>query len=338
MLCVAGLEIPCTTTANRNTFFVVSFVNYTLTDCVSDLLFIDLEPTQTISITVFENVSVHVVGGNVLPRFRAAGSNWLPPSIQNVHVLIDGVHVSHNLTMTTDNEPALTMLDISSSTAAVSGVSLTFVNASLRLVVGTSNGARARVAPLMLLAVGGGQGNATLQDVAVVVNNSMISVNVSINGASNSVSSNLVAMSFLSVVRSGVMEQIQMSVVNSTLVLVKMSETPPSGFYSGTDATLFSVRCDERAATVVLRGVFVVLSLGANVTVLCRVPQISSDTAAVVSIGYGMRMVEGVIDSPKSAVFITVQNNAALTGLLINVSDGLAAADSTLGKRPEHKF
>jgi hypothetical protein len=393
MLCVAGLEIPCTTTANRSTFFVVSSVNYTLTDCVSDLLFIDLAPTQTISITVLENVTVHVVGGNVLPRFRATGSNWVPPSIQNVHVMVDGAHVSHNVTMTTDSEPAHTMLDISGGTiTTVIGVSVTFVNASLRLVVGTSNGARVRVAPLMLLVVGGGQGTATLRDVAVVVENSLISVNVSINGASNSVSNSLVAMSSLSVVRSGLMEQIQMSVVNSTLVLAKMSEAPASGFYSGADATLFSVRCDESAANVVeLRGVSVVLSVGAKVTVLCRVPRISSDTAAVVSIGCGMHVMEGVtvdvsntvalvenrcgsdcgvavnvlsqqnpfplarvinlcgivavtdmrnitvvvvastmiIDSPKSAVFITVQGSAALTGLLINASDCLVRVSSS---------
>jgi hypothetical protein len=149
-----AIEIPCPTSANRSILYVSSNHTYTLTDFVSDLLFIDLIATQMLSTTVFENVSVRVVGGNVLPRLRVDGSHWLPPLIQNVGLMIVGAHVAYNVTMMAGNEPALTMLSISNDTTTVSGISLSFANASLRLVVGTSNGASARVAPLMLLAVG----------------------------------------------------------------------------------------------------------------------------------------------------------------------------------------
>jgi hypothetical protein len=335
LLCVATLcivvssapiEIPCTTTANGSTVNVSSNNTYTLTDCVSDLLFIDLAPTQTPSSTVFENVTVRVVGGNVLPRLRVDGSYWVPLSIRNVHVMVDGAHVSHNVMITTDNEPALTLLDISGGTATVSGVSVTFVNASLRLVVGTSNGAPARVAPLMLLsAVGDSQRSATLQDVIVVVENSLISVNVSINGPSNFVSNNVVVMASVSVAHSGAIEQIQMSVVNCALVLVMVSEHPPNE-YSAKDPTMILLRSVIDDGDVRLRGASLTSS-GTSFTVLCRVPRQSKDFSSVIALGGGMLAVEDVV--------VDMQNISAVVesicGSNCRVADGAYPRSCVVG-------
>jgi hypothetical protein len=391
LLCVAALciaagstapiEIPCTTTANSSTFFVSSNNTYTLTDCMSDLLFIDLTPTQTSSMILFENVTVRVVGGNVLPRLRASSTHWVPLSIRNVAIIMIGAQVADDVMMATAGEPALTMLDVSSGTTTVSGVSVTFVNASLQLVVGTANGAPARVAPLMLLAPGASQTTTTLQDVALVVENSFISLNVSINGASNNDSpiyANLVVMSSVSITRSGVMKNIQMSVVNSTLVLVMLSVNPPAvSLFQYMEASMFSVRSVVAVGDVFLQGASFHANMGSNLTLFCRVVRNTSDASAVVAIGEGMRAVEDVvvhmhnvtasvetdcdancgvvngayqrarlvgiagdnwftimrnitvvvrgsamrIKTPRTANFITVQENAALDALLINVSD-----------------
>ncbi|CUG48042.1 Hypothetical protein, putative [Bodo saltans] len=393
---VSSIEIPCinSTSVAANSsitpFPLVSNQSYTLTNCMSDVVFIDIALRSPLF--VFENVTVRVTGGTVLQRLSTALSNTSSSAVRNIHVVVEQAHVTGDLFVSSGVSLPLTMLDISSGTTTVQNISVSVADSSLRFGVTTANGAAAVVAPLLFLRPGSTQRftpSTILSGVTMLVVNSFLSVNVSINGASNN-QQNTIVMASLSMTQSGVMELIQATTLNSTFVLIMVSAQPPEPlFYQGTDAAILLIRSDgeARTANVALRGASLSIGAKTNITVRCRVPRKSNDVVAAVTIGNSMQSVEGaeifmdeslamienvcgsncsfkdashprarvvciaqntaesnlvlsnirivcanstlMIDTPASALFITVQNNAALRGLLINVSKCSAQASSS---------
>ncbi|CUG86353.1 membrane-associated protein, putative [Bodo saltans] len=396
-LSVGSIEIPCinntgiATNSSITPFPLVSNQSYTLTNCVSDVVFIDLMLGSSSS-TVFENVTVRVAGGNVLPRLSTAiassatTSSSVPSTVRNIHVVVEQAHAVGE--MIVSGGLPLTMVDISSGTATLQDITVTFVDSSLRLDVATANGAAVVVAPMLFLRPGAGAASVILSGVTISVVNSLLSVNANIIGNSSSLN-NMVAMASFSMTQTGVMELIEVLAVNSTFVLMMVSAQPPSPLiYQECETAVISIRSDANKYTssVTLRRASLIADLNTNLTIRCRVPRASSDIVAAVKIGSSMQAVHGVtilikdsfaviqnicrsncsaddasfprarvvcfagntresnlmlsnitivashsmmiLDSPKSALAVTVQNNAALHGLFINVLNCSAEVSS----------
>lgn len=87
-------EIPCSPDYTHNTPYIVySYSTYTLTNCSNkDVLFLDMTPS-VVSDFVFENFTLHVVGGTVLPRLSTSNYAYQLAAVNNLRILITGTTV-----------------------------------------------------------------------------------------------------------------------------------------------------------------------------------------------------------------------------------------------------
>lgn len=99
-------EIPCNPAYTHNApYSVNSYNTYTLTNCSNkDMLFLDMIPSVG-SDFVFENFTLLVMGGTVLPRFSTSDYAYQPAALNNILILITGTVVNRSVDVALANYP-----------------------------------------------------------------------------------------------------------------------------------------------------------------------------------------------------------------------------------------
>ncbi|CUG86355.1 Hypothetical protein, putative [Bodo saltans] len=299
-------EIPCTnttTTSSTSPFLLNSNATYTLTDCVSDLAFIDLAPSPS-EAEAFENVTIRVHRGNVLPRLRFANVYLL--RIRDIDLSVKDVFVSAFIEISSGGASIATaMMDISGAylLTAVDDVRITIVGSSIYLNVSVNaTYVTSAVAPLWyLMAPANGVTisafNGTIQD-------SNVSIAVNISGASGAYQ-NVVAIAALGTLQyTGNMLHVAIQVVNSTLSLTMKSAAHPNVTYNAANPAIFNLRSAQQGsstAAAVLQGVALTSSGGSRFFVHVEAPSTSSDIASIWSLRFAV-MRDIVVDLQRNTV------------------------------------
>lgn len=113
ILCDGNTDMTSFDASSNNTYALLNCSNSNINS--DEPFFVDLVPTN-VSNGILENVTVHVVGGTVLPRISTR--NFLPTLLSIRNVLVNATNISVkgkillNETVQSDNNFAVSMLDL----------------------------------------------------------------------------------------------------------------------------------------------------------------------------------------------------------------------------------
>lgn len=190
-------------------------------------LFVEL--TASSDVATFENVTINVVGGTMLPRLRFQGASLT--TIRNVVIHVSDVFAPGRVVNATldssGSSVPVTVLDIAGTAPTVQNISVTFTNVTLSIVVTAAatyhqkNLAPATFTPVLaapfLYLVGNAEGYInSITNISVCVRNCNLSLVVNTFGTTNGTASNTVAMCVIAFTTSGVVQGVSITVLNKS--------------------------------------------------------------------------------------------------------------------------
>ncbi|CUG47331.1 membrane-associated protein, putative [Bodo saltans] len=314
-----NITIPCVNSTDDNTPqpFVQSHSNYTLINCTSDLIFIDLAanttaPSSSTTFGVLENVTICVLGGTVLPRLYFSSTTMM----QNVNIFVVGVNVTNGLispgASQSSSSPVMSIVDISGSSGnivSIRNIAITIEKSELTLKANATAGGGIVVSPLMYLV--STAKDVVISGVSLTILDSHISLHVNISELAGTVEHNIVALAAVGLPSLGSMGHLRLVVMSSSLTLSMIATEPTLGKYVDTDPTIFYVRAvnnelsylsPNAIATNLTDAVFT-FSNASSFNVSVVVPG-TNDAASVLSIRF-FSVVENIL--------VTVQNKTKMS-------------------------
>jgi hypothetical protein len=242
--CCAALDVDFPSSqCNSSTILINSNTTYTLMNCLGGVtgggVFITLTPNA--STDVLQNVTVNVVGGNVLPRIKiTATDNDTLKTVRFISIhLLDVTVVNQHINVSTavDDVYVMSVLYIQ-GVLNISSISISAVNTSITLSAAAvgSLGSALKIGLLLLVAGTSGGSKLNLRSVSINISNTQLRLNITGNGNA----SNVVGVMQIQA-GEGAIDDVGVTISNMSDISIVMNSSHLLQSYSKADQSLFSI-------------------------------------------------------------------------------------------------